>query len=389
MATKRDYYEVLGVAKGATDDEIKKAFRTQAKKFHPDLNPDNKDSEAKFKEVNEAYEVLSDSQKRSQYDQLGHAAFDQTAGYGGGGAGYGGAGFGGFDINVEDIFSSFFGGGFGGGGGRRRNGPERGNDLRYELTITFEEAAFGVKKEFTILRNEQCDTCSGSGAKPGSDVKTCTTCGGSGQVRTTQNTIMGSFATVTTCKACGGDGKIVTEPCTSCRGKGRVNKNRNITVNIPAGIDNGQTISLSGEGEPGKRGGPSGDLYVNIHVKPHKLFTRNGYDLNLEMKLSYALAAMGGEVNIPTLEGDVAYKIPEGTQPGTVFTLSGKGIQRLRSNNKGDLKVRVQIDVPKKLSDRQRELLVELEESFGKGGAKGTEVHKQRSFFEKVKDAFN
>ena len=361
MATKRDYYEVLGVEKSASDADIKSAFRKMAKKYHPDLNPGDKQAEASFKEVNEAYEVLSDSKKRSQYDQFGHAAFDPSRGGGANGYGGGFSGFdgGGFGFDVEDLFGSIFGGGR---SSRSRTGPVKGNDLSYNISITFEEAAFGCKKEFNILRNENCPTCSGSGAKSDSDIKSCARCGGSGSVRTTQNTIMGAFQTVTTCPECHGTGKTISNPCPECRGNGRLNRQRKITLNIPAGIDNGQTLSLNGEGDAGVRGGMSGDLYVTVRVSPHKLFTRNGNDLSLDLKISFPTAALGGEIQIPTLEGEVAYTIPSGTQVGDTFKLPGKGIVRLNGKGKGDLRVRISIDVPRKLTDKQKQLLEEFED---------------------------
>ncbi|MBQ6691930.1 MAG: molecular chaperone DnaJ [Clostridia bacterium] len=378
---KADYYEVLGVGREASDSEIKSAFRKAAKQYHPDLHPGDKEAEAKFKEINEAYEVLSDSGKRAKYDQFGHAAFDPAAGAGGG---YGGAGFGDF----SDIFSSVFGGfgGFG-GGSAYRNGPVQGNDLRYNLTITFEEAAFGVRKEILIPREDSCKTCGGSGAKPGTQPTTCTTCGGSGQVRVQQNTPFGSFATVRTCDACGGTGKIIKEPCQDCRGKGRVSKTNRIAVNVPAGINDGQTLTLRGEGEAGHRGGPNGDLYVVITVKPHKLFTRKGFDLYLDMNIPMTVASLGGEIQVPTLSGTVKYSIPEGTQPGTTFRLREQGVQRLNASGKGDLLVRANVQIPKKLNDEQRELMQKLAESFGDKVSESKPV--KRSLFEKMKDKRN
>ncbi|MBQ7112949.1 MAG: molecular chaperone DnaJ [Clostridia bacterium] len=378
---KADYYEVLGVGREASDSEIKSAFRKAAKQYHPDLHPGDKEAEAKFKEINEAYEVLSDSGKRAKYDQFGHAAFDPAAGAGGG---YGGAGFGDF----SDIFSSVFGGfgGFG-GGSAYRNGPVQGNDLRYNLTITFEEAAFGVRKEILIPREDSCKTCGGSGAKPGTQPTTCTTCGGSGQVRVQQNTPFGSFATVRTCDACGGTGKIIKEPCQDCRGKGRVSKTNRIAVNVPAGINDGQTLTLRGEGEAGHRGGPNGDLYVVITVKPHKLFTRKGFDLYLDMNIPMTVASLGGEIQVPTLSGTVKYSIPEGTQPGTTFRLREQGVQRLNASGKGDLFVRANVQIPKKLNDEQRELMQKLAESFGDKVSESKPV--KRSLFEKMKDKRN
>ena len=378
---KADYYEVLGVGREASDSEIKSAFRKAAKQYHPDLHPGDKEAEAKFKEINEAYEVLSDSGKRAKYDQFGHAAFDPAAGAGGG---YGGAGFGDF----SDIFSSVFGGfgGFG-GGSAYRNGPVQGNDLRYNLTITFEEAAFGVRKEILIPREDSCKTCGGSGAKPGTQPTTCTTCGGSGQVRVQQNTPFGSFATVRTCDACGGTGKIIKEPCQDCRGKGRVSKTNRIAVNVPAGINDGQTLTLRGEGEAGHRGGPNGDLYVVITVKPHKLFTRKGFDLYLDMNIPMTVASLGGEIQVPTLSGTVKYSSPEGTQPGTTFRLREQGVQRLNASGKGDLLVRANVQIPKKLNDEQRELMQKLAESFGDKVSESKPV--KRSLFEKMKDKRN
>ncbi len=384
---KRDYYEVLGVSKDASSDEIKKAFRQQAKKYHPDMNPDDKEADARFKEVNEAYEVLSDKQKRAQYDQFGHAAFDQTAGGYGGGYSGGFSGFGGFD----DIINSFFGGG--GFSGTRRSGPEQGADLRYDLNLTFEEAAFGGKKSFTIQRSENCEACHGTGAKDGTKQRTCPSCNGTGQVKTVQNSIFGQVQQVTTCSTCRGEGSIIDEPCDACKGRGRVNRMRSVTVNIPAGIDDSQSISLSGQGEPGRKGGSNGDLYVMVHVKPHKLFRRKGYDINYDKTISYATATLGGTIVVPTLEGDMDYQVAPGTQPGEVVRIAGKGIQRLRQSSKGDMFVRLVVDVPKKLTDEQRELLIQFDESLGnKGDSQKSKKSapqkdkKEKGFFEKVKD---
>lgn len=379
---KADYYEVLGVNRNATDDEIKNAFRKLAKRYHPDVQTGDKEAaEAKFKEVNEAYEVLSDKDKRAKYDQFGHAAFDPAAGAGGG---YGGAGFGDF----ADIFDTMFGGfgGFG-GGAQQRNGPARGNDLKYNLTLTFEEAAFGCKKEIMIPREENCDACAGSGAKAGTKPVKCTACGGTGQVRVQQNTVFGAFATVRTCDACSGSGKIIADPCPDCRGRGRVRKSQKISITIPAGIDNGQTISMRGEGESGKRGGPNGDLYIVVSVKPHKLFTRNGYDVYLDMSLPMTVAALGGEIQVPTLTGSVKYNIPEGTQTGTTFRLREQGITKLNSAGKGDMLIRVNVQIPKHLTDEQRELIRKLAQSLGDKMADTKPV--KRTIIEKVKDRFN
>ena len=365
MAEKRDYYEVLGVKKDASEDEIKSAYRKLAKQYHPDLHPDDAQAEAKFKEVNEAYETLSDSQKRAQYDQFGHAG---PQGFGGAGGAYEG-GFSG--SGFEDIFNTFFGGGF--GSSRRQNGPERGDDLRYDLNITFEEAAFGVKKEISIVREEECDACHGSGAQPGTEVETCPVCKGTGQVRTTQNTVFGSFASVSACSHCRGTGKIIKTPCSKCSGRGRVRRNRKLNVSIPAGIDTGQAITLRGEGGHGKKGWQNGDLYVYITVRPHKLFTRRGSDLYMDIGISYAQAALGDEVEVPTLEENIKYKIPEGTQPGTIFRIKQKGIKKLHGLDKGDLYVTVGVEVPRKLNAKQKELLREFDESV-----RGVQPHEKK-----------
>ncbi len=374
MAEKRDYYEVLGVDRSAGADEIKKAFRKQAKKYHPDLNPDNKEAEAKFKEINEAYEVLSDSEKKQRYDQFGHAGVDPNFGAGGG--------FGGFDggFDFGDIFEGFFGGGFGGGRSARRNAPKRGADLETQVTITFEEAAFGCEKEINLYRVEYCDECDGSGAKAGSEVVTCSTCGGSGQVRSTQRTILGNMSTVTTCTTCGGKGKIVKDPCGKCAGKGKVRKSRTIKVKIPAGIDHGQSISLSGQGNVGDQGAPAGNLFVAVAVQPHELFQRNNYDVLCEVPITFVQAALGAELEVPTLDGKVKYTIPEGTQTGTVFRLKGKGIPMLRKSGRGDQYVKVNVEIPTHLSAKQKDLLREFE-----GGLKGNNHSKQKSFFDKMR----
>ncbi len=354
---KRDYYEVLGIQKGASEEEVKKAFRQLAKKYHPDVNKDDKNAEAKFKEVNEAYEVLSDPQKRKQYDNFGHEAVNGQ-GFGGGAQGFEGS-FGGF----QDIFDSFFGDAFGGRRQERYAGPMPGNDLQLNMTITFEEAAFGVKREFEISRLEKCGECGGTGAKKGTLVKTCPTCQGTGTVYVEHNTMLGRLRSSQTCEACHGEGTIIPEPCTECRGAGRVNRKRKISVNIPAGIDNGQTITLRGEGEAGKKGGPSGNLFITVHVKPHELFTRRGYDLYFDFPVSFATAALGSDVSVPTLEGDETYSIPAGTQTGTVFKLKGKGIRHLNANGKGDVYFKAIVQVPKKLTERQRDLLRQFEET--------------------------
>ncbi len=359
VAEKRDYYEVLGVPKNATDSEIKSAFRKKAKECHPDLHPGDKDAEAQFKELNEAAEVLTDPDKRSKYDQFGHAAFDPSMG--GQNPFTGGAGFGGFG-GFSDIIDQMFGGGFGGGygGGAARSGPQAGNDLRYNLTLGFEEAAFGVRKEILVPREEGCAVCGGTGAKPGTEPVRCSSCNGTGQVRTQQNTILGSFTSTRPCSACRGTGKIIKEPCADCRGSGRIRKNVRIPVNVPAGIDNGQTVCIRGEGEAGMRGGPRGDLYITFSVKPHRLFKRKGFDLYLDMPIAFTTAALGGGITVPTLKESVKYTVPTGTQSGVTFRLREQGVPHLNASGRGDLLVTVYIDVPKRLSEEQRALLEQL-----------------------------
>lgn len=365
MAEKRDYYEVLGVSKNASEDEIKRAFRRQAKTCHPDLHPGDKEAEARFKELNEAAEVLCDADKRAKYDQFGHAAFDPSMGgqnpFEGGFSGFGGFGF-------SDIFDQMFGGGFG-GAARQQNGPVAGNDLRYNLTLSFEEAALGVRREVLIPREESCNTCGGSGARPGTEPVRCTTCGGTGQVRTQQNTILGSFTSTRPCSACRGTGKVIKDPCPDCKGTGRIRRNTRIAINVPAGIDNGQTISMRGEGEAGRRGGPRGDLYITVTVRPHKLFQRRGFDLYLEMPIPFTTAALGGEITVPTLKDPVRYTVPAGTQSGAMFRLREQGVPRLQGQGRGDLLVKVGIEVPKHLNEEQRRLLEQFEASLG-GGAR-------------------
>ena len=372
---KRDYYEVLGVDKTASDDEIKKAYRTLAKKYHPDLNGGDKECEVKFKEVNEAYETLSDPQKRARYDQFGHE--DPRAGAGGGYGDFTG-GFSGFD----DIFSSFFGGGF--GGAQRARGPERGNDLRYDLTITFEEAAFGCEKEITVNRDEKCEECDGTGARKGTQPTQCPTCHGTGQVQSFINTPIGRVSNVRVCDACHGQGTIINDPCPKCSGRGTVRRTRKITVKIPAGIDNGMQIPLRRQGEPGLRGGENGDLYIFVSVKPHKLFTRENYDLYCDVTVCFTQAALGGEIDVPTLGGMIKHNLAEGTQPGTVVRLRGQGIQNLRGAGKGDLYIKINVEIPRKLNDKQKELLRQFDETLT-----GKEYEGRKSFFERVKEAFS
>ena len=371
MANKRDYYEVLGVSKTATDDEIKKAYRKLAKQHHPDANPNNKEeAERKFKEVNEAYETLSDKQKRTMYDQFGH---DAANGFGGSGfGGYGNAsgfgGFGGFngmdmEFDVGDIFSSFFGGGF--NGSARRKGPPRGSDIKVAVEITFEEAAFGTKKDITVSREEACSSCDGTGAQKGTQPTTCPNCGGTGQVRYTQNTILGQIMSTKTCNRCNGEGKIIEHPCSECKGKSTIRKQRTITVTIPQGIDNNQTISIRGQGNKGPKGGEKGDLYITVFVKPHSLFKRKGDNIYLDLKVPFTIMALGGEVDIETLTGTVKHKITEGTQTDTVVTLKNQGIKNIHGRGQGDLFVTLIVDVPNNLNSKQKELLRELNETLG------------------------
>lgn len=370
MADKRDYYEVLGLAKGASDDEIKKAYRQLAKKYHPDMNPGNAEAEVKFKEINEAYAVLSDSEKRARYDQFGHAGVDPSAG-----GGYGDFdGFGGIDFG--DIFSSFFGGS---SQTSRRNAPTRGGDIKASVSISFEEAAFGCKKEITYNRIERCDDCGGTGAAKGSVAETCSHCGGTGQVRVSQRTMMGMFQTTQTCDACRGTGKIIKNPCTGCRGTGYVRIKKKLDVTIPAGIDDGQKVALRGQGDAGRNGGPAGDLILVVTVRPHTVFERDGYNIYCEVPVTFAEAALGAEIDIPTLEGDVKHTIPEGTQTGTTFTLRGRGIQMINSKNKGDLIFSVAVEVPKNLTEAQKDLLRQFEATCG-----NTNHTKKQSFLKKI-----
>lgn len=378
---KRDYYEILGISKSADEKEIKQAFRKLAKQYHPDLNPDNKEAEAKFKEINEAYEVLSDADKKAKYDQFGHAAFDQNQGFGGG------ASYGDFNDIFGDIFGDFFGGGAGFGGARaQRTGPKAGSDLKIKLDITFEEAAFGTKKEIKINRIEKCTTCDGSGAKKGTKKKTCPTCNGAGSIKTVQRTPFGQFASTKTCTTCNGTGEVVEEPCTACNGTGKEKRSRKLSINIPAGVDSGSVIPLRGEGNHGERGGPAGDLYVYLNVKEHELFERDGNDVWCEIPITYAKAVMGGNIEVPTIEGKVKYDVPEGTQTGTVFRLKNKGIKNLRGSGKGDQYVRVKVTVPRKLTDKQKHLLEQFAAEMGEKEEKSD--GDKKGFFGKVKDAF-
>ena len=360
MADKRDYYEVLGIQKGATDAEIKKAYRGLAKKYHPDVNPGDKEAEAKFKEVNEAYEVLSDADKKAKYDQYGHAAFDPAAGAGGGYGGFGGFG-GGFDMDFGDIFGSFFGGG---GRQQRRNGPQKGDDVEVNVTITFEEAVFGCKKEIKFQKYAKCAHCNGSGSEDGKS-ETCPTCKGSGQRRVVQNLGGMQFQSTATCDACRGTGKHIKEPCKTCRGAGFERVVKNLTVDIPAGIDHGKGLVIRGAGNDGKNGGPAGDAYVMVSVRKSPTFTRDGYHLYCEVPITIAEATLGAEIDIPTLEGTEKYTIPEGTQTGTTFTLRQRGVPVVNSTRRGDLYITVNVEVPKGLTEKQKELLREFAKACG------------------------
>ncbi len=378
---KRDYYEVLGVERSATDEEIKKSYRKLAVKYHPDKNPGDKTAEEKFKELGEAYEVLSDTQKRAAYDQYGHAAFDpRTRGFGAGRAG-------GFH-DPFDIFREVFGGGAGGsifedlfGGGERTDptGPQRGADLRYDMEISFVEAALGCEKEISLTKPETCDTCSGSGAEPGSGHRTCATCGGRGQVVSSR----GIFSIAQTCPRCGGAGRVIEKPCRACRGVGRVERTSKVKLKIPAGVDNGARLRSGHNGEGGLRGGPPGDLYVVLHVRPHDIFQRDGDDLLCEVPVSFVQAALGGEVEVPTLAGKAHIRVPAGTQPGTVFRLKGKGVKNVQGYGHGDLHVRVTVEVPTQLNNAQRAKLTEFAELCDES------VNPiSKSFFERAKDFF-
>lgn len=360
MADKRDYYEVLGLDKSADDAAIKKAYRSLAKKYHPDMNPGNAEAEKNFKEVNEAYAVLSDPEKKQRYDQFGHAGVDPQAGFDGGFGGFGG-GFDASDI-FGDIFGSFFGGG---GSSARRNGPIRGNDILQRVTISFEEAAFGCKKEVNYGRVEPCPECDSTGAKKGTTVETCSTCHGTGQVRVQQRTMLGMMQTTRTCDDCGGSGKKIKEPCTYCKGKGYVKNSKKLDVTIPAGIDDSQKVAIRGQGDCGRNGGSPGDLIIAVSVRPHPIFERDGYNIFCDVPITFTEATLGAQIEIPTLEGKETYTIPEGTQNGTAFTLKGRGIPYVNSKNRGDLIFTVAIETPRGLSESQKELLRKFAESVG------------------------
>ena len=372
MADKRDYYEVLGVDKSASDDEIKHAYRKLAKKYHPDLNPGDASAEASFKEVNEAYEVLSNPDKKAKYDQFGHAGVDPN--FGAGGFGGGAGGFDGFDIS--DLFGSFFGGG--GFSGGARNGPQRGRDIDVGLTLTFEEAIFGCEKSVEIQRIEKCGDCKGSGAAAGTQPETCSVCHGTGRVVRTQNSLFGMTRVQAACDACRGTGKIVKTPCKTCEGKGRVRRKRKITFKVPVGVDNDQVVTLSGEGDAGANGGPSGDLNIVIRVKPHEVFRRQGYDLHIEVPITYMQAALGADLIVPVPDGKVKYSIPEGTQNGEVFRLRGKGVRKRGSSSAaGDEYVHVKVIVPTGLNRKQKELIKQMNDGIGEDN------HPERGEFKK------
>ncbi|MGM0445085.1 MAG: molecular chaperone DnaJ [Bacillota bacterium] len=374
MPGKKDYYDILGVSKDASQKEIKKAYRKLAKKYHPDMNDGENKSSEKFKEISEAYEILSNPDKRKRYDQYGHSGineddfnFDDFAR----------GGFGGF----EDIFDMFFGGGIG-GMNRRRNSPQRGRDLQYKLNISFKEAAFGTKKKITIPRTEECPVCDGTGAESASDVKTCSKCNGRGQIRVTQQTPFGQFAQTRTCDKCGGSGEIVENPCSNCHGTGKVKRRRKLTINIPAGVNNGSKLRMSNEGEAGEKNAPSGDLYILINVEEHELFDRKGDDIYCEVPINFVQATLGDEIQVPTLDGKVKFKIPQGTQPGTTFRLKNKGVNHLNRSGRGDQYIKTKVVIPEDLNEKQKELLMEFADISGE------EINpEKKGFFNKVKDA--
>ena len=381
MADKRDFYEVLGVQKGASEDEIKKAYRKMAKQYHPDLHPGDAEAEAKFKEVGEAYEVLSDPQKKARYDQYGHAGVDPNFGAGAGGWGGADVDFG----DIGDIFSSIFGGGFGGGGGRRQNpnAPRRGTDAGVTVVLSFDEAAKGCKKKIPVTRITTCGECGGSGAKKGTSPATCPECGGMGQVTRQQRTPFGVMQTQTACPRCQGRGRVIETPCPSCGGQGRVRQTEQVGINIPAGIDDGQVLNIPGKGNAGTNGGPAGDLQVQVSVRPHPLFERDGYDIWYELPITYAQACLGAELDVPTLDGHITHTIREGTQPGDVLRVRGKGIPYLNGRGTGDLLLKIVVEVPKNLSGEQKKLLQKFEESTG-----DKNYQKRKSFFDKIKKGF-
>jgi len=380
MADKNDYYDTLSVQKSATDEDLKKAYRKLAKQYHPDANPDDAAAEAKFKEISEAYAVLSDPQKRAAYDQYGHAAFEQ------GGAG----GFhGGVNFDMSDIFESFFGGdgGFGdlfGGGGRRRNAPRRGADLQTNVQIKFEEAVFGTQRDIQIQSNETCETCKGTGAKPGTTAESCKHCGGSGQERVQQQTMFGTMTSVRTCGICRGEGKVIRDPCTACRGTGKVRASKTLQVNIPKGIDNGQSIRLSGKGEAGDKGGTAGDLLITVVIQPHRHFSRQGNNIYLDVPITFVQAALGEEIIIPTLDGEEKYAVKPGTQPGTVVNIKGKGVPNVKNNRLvGDLVVKLLVTVPTQLTEKQKQRLKDFADEMG-----DEYKNQKKNFINKIRESF-
>ncbi|MBQ3331265.1 MAG: molecular chaperone DnaJ [Ruminococcus sp.] len=376
MADKRDYYEVLGVSKGASDDEIKKAYRQSAKKYHPDLHPGDKEAEEKFKEVNEAYEVLSDKEKRARYDQFGHAGVDPNFGAGGAGSPFG------QDIDIGDIFSSFFGG-FGGRRSANPNAPRRGSDIETQLYISFEEAAKGCRKTVQYQAIGTCKECNGTGAQKGTSPKTCSACGGRGQVTINQRTPFGVVQTSRPCDACKGRGKIVETPCRACNGRGQVRRKKTVDVNVPAGINDDQVLNVSGHGNSGVNGGPAGDLHVYIGIRPHPIFDRRGDDVWCDLPITFTQAALGATVTVPTLDGKASYEIHEGTQPGDVFKLKGKGIQHLGGKGRGDQYVKVVIEVPKNLNSKQKDLIRQFDAAMS-----DKNYQKRKGFKDKLKDIF-
>lgn len=376
---KRDYYEVLGIQKGASDDEIKKAYRRMAKEYHPDLHPGDKEAEAKFKEVNEAYEVLSDDQKKARYDQFGHAGVDPNFGAGG----YQGHGFQDFDFDLGDIFSSFFGGG-GGRRGSNANAPRRGSDVGVQVVISFEESAAGCKKQVKVSSIDACSDCNGTGAAKGTSPTVCPNCRGTGQETRQQRTPFGVFQTQSMCSRCGGKGKIIETPCRTCNGTGQRRTTNVVGINIPAGIADGQIVQIRGKGNAGINGGPAGDLQVEVSVRPHPIFERDGFDVLCDFPLTFVQAALGAEVMIPTLDGKVPYTIKEGTQPGDLIRLRDKGFPYINRRGRGDQIVRITVEVPQKLSGKQRDILKQFEESTG-----DSNYQKRRKFFDKIKDLFD
>ena len=382
MAAKRDYYEVLGVDKDADSAEIKKAFWKLAKKYHPDVNKDDPQASEKFQEANEAYEVLSDAEKRQRYDQFGHAGVD-TSGFEGAGAGFG--------IDLEDLFNSIFGGfgfgGFGSGSGfsqsRRPTGPTRGANLRYRMNLDFLEAAFGVERKIKIRKDDVCPTCNGKRTADGSEPSICPNCNGSGQEQVQQQTIFGQMLTSRTCQRCQGSGQIIENPCETCKGAGTTVKDKTLLVTVPAGINEGEMLTLRNEGEPGRNGGPYGDLYIQIYIRPHPVFTREGNMTFCEVPITYAEAALGSEIEVPTIDGAVSYKLKEGTQPNDVFTIRGKGIPYLNRHGRGDHRFRVVLEVPRNLDAEQKEMLSKFEESMT-----DTHYEKRKGFMEKIRNIF-